>query len=410
MSGVRVVAGAVRRVAVVGAGMAAARFAEQMAGRAPEVEVTLYGAEAHVPYNRALLAEVLTGRLRPEDVALPAGNGTRVRTGTRVVGVDVAARAVRLADGSGAGYDHLVLAVGAEPVLPRLPGLRTVGGPAEGVHVLRTLDDCGRLAGAAASAGRAVVVGGGVLGVSAARALTALGVTTELVHEASHLIGRHLDAGASGTLVRGLTALGIGVHLGARPHALRGTGRVTGVELADGRVLDADLLVLACGVRPRTGLARRAGLRTAYGVVVDDHLATSAPHISAIGDCAEHRGVAHGLAGPAWDQADVLAARLSGAGPEAAYPGSPRLFRLTAGPLEYAAFGETGDVPGADVVRLADATRGSYRKLVLRGDRLVGGILLGDLTAVGDLTRAFLDGAHALPGDPTHLLTTEGAA
>ncbi|MGK5629776.1 NAD(P)/FAD-dependent oxidoreductase [Streptomyces sp. URMC 123] len=423
-----------RRIAVVGAGMAAARFAHTFHALGGDADITLYGAEPRAPYNRVLLAEVLTGRYDAAAIALPHGAAT-VRTGAEVTAVDPAGRTLRLADGGGARYDTLVLATGAEPVEPEVRGLRGPDGarPA-GVHTLRTVADCRRLAEDAVRARRAVVVGGGVLGVSTARALAALGLPVEIAHRAPHLVERHLDGQAAAVLGRGLAGLGVGVRLGAEAVALRvagpgtvpeaGTGaedgtapgaesgrataRVTGVELADGRALDADLVVLACGVRPRTALARAAGLPVATGVVVDDTL-SCAPGVHALGDCAEHRGTVPGLAAPAWEQADVLAARLSGADPGARYAGWHPFSRLTAGPLEYAAFGDPGeDGPGLDVLRLADATRGSYKKLVLRGDRLVGGILLGDLATVGALTRAYERG-DPLPEGPLHLLTAQGA-
>ncbi|MFF3955323.1 NAD(P)/FAD-dependent oxidoreductase [Streptomyces sp. NPDC001890] len=401
-----------RRIAVAGAGMAAARFAQQYRAHGGEAEVVLYGAEPRGPYNRVLLADVLTGRHDPEAIALPQGAGTIVRSGCEVVGLDPVERRLRLSGDESAGYDELVLATGANPVLPPLRGLfephgRKDGhraGLKEGVHAFRTLADCARLAEEAAAAERAVVIGGGVLGVSAARALAALGLPVEIVHQAPYLIERHLDERAGNALRAHLAALGVETYPGNRARALRGGARVTGVELAGGYLLEADLVVLACGVRPRTGLAEAAGITVRKGVVVDDRLAASAPGVYAIGDCAEHRGTVHGLAGPAWEQADLLAARLAGADGDARYTGSRPMTRLTAGTLEYAAFGEVGeDVPGTDVLRLVDPTRGSYKKLVLRGDRLVGGILLGDLAAAGDLARAY-ERDDPLPEDPLDLL------
>ncbi|WP_425581632.1 NAD(P)/FAD-dependent oxidoreductase [Streptomyces stramineus] len=398
------------RIAVVGAGMAAARFAQQFSALGGAGEIVLYGAEPRAPYNRVLLADVLTGRYDAQAIALPTGAAV-VRTGREVTALDPAARTVRFADGTTAAHDVLVLATGANPVLPPIRGLHAPdGGLKEGVHSFRTVADCGRLAADAAHASRAVVVGGGVLGVSAARALAAAGLPVEIVHQAPHLVERHLDEEAGAVLRRGLAELGVESYPGNRARALRGTGRVTGVELATGHVLDTDLVVLACGVAPRTGLARAAGLPVAAGITVDDTLAC-APGVYAIGDCAEHRGAVHGLAGPAWEQADVLAARLSGADPAARYTGTRPYARLTAGPLEYAAFGDCADpgpAGGTDVLRLSDATRGSYKKLVLRGDRLVGGILLGDLAAVGALTRVF-ERDEQLPADPLDLLTIQGA-
>ncbi|MEZ0066580.1 assimilatory nitrate reductase electron transfer subunit [Streptacidiphilus sp. MAP12-20] len=413
-----------RHIAVVGAGMAAARFAERYRALGGTARVTLYGAEPRAPYNRVLLADVLTGRYDAEAIALQVGDA-ELRPGSEAVGLDVGARTLTLADGSIEAWDELVLATGANPVLPPIRGLRRPdgGGLRDRVHALRTLADCARLAEDATQAKRAVVVGGGVLGVSVARALAALGVSVEIVHQGPHLIERQLDAQASAALRGGLRALGVEVYLGNRARALTATGAV---ELANGYRLDTDLTVLACGVRPRTALAHAAGLAVDVGVVIDDTLATSAAQVYAIGDCTQHRGTVHGLSGPAWDQADVLAARLSGADPDARYTGSRPLARLSAGPLEYAAFGEVDvdedhaeDAPyrnaaAADpelhVLRLTDATRGSYKKLVMRGDRLVGAILFGDLATVGDLTRAYERDDLLSDRPPLHLLTSYGAS
>lgn len=405
-----------RQITVVGAGMAAARFAERYRALGGTARVTLYGAEPRAPYNRILLADVLTGRYDPEAIALPTG-GAELRPGSEVVAIDLAARTLTSVgastDGRAEPWDALVLATGANPVLPPIRGLRRAdgGGLRDGVHALRTLADCSRLAEAATKARRAVVIGGGVLGVSTARALAALGLAVEIVHQGPHLIERQLDAGAAEALRGGLRALGVEVYLGNRARALTEDGSV---ELAGGYRLSTDLTVLACGVRPRTALAHAAGLAVGAGIVVDDTLATSAPHVYAIGDCTQHRGAVHGLSGPAWEQADVLAARLSGADPDARYTGSRPLARLSAGPLEYAAFGEghlddadRADDPGLDVLRLTDATRGSYKKLVLRENRLVGAILLGDLATVGDLTGAY-ERDDPMTGQPLHLLTSYG--
>ncbi|WP_372498612.1 NAD(P)/FAD-dependent oxidoreductase [Yinghuangia soli] len=393
--------------------MAAARLTAQLLARDPDAAVTLFGDEPHVPYNRALLADVLTGRYAADAIGLPAASA-QVRTGSEVVAVDTAARTLELADGSIAAYDTLVFATGSNPVLPPIRNLHCTSNTGEGgrlkqgVHAFRTLADCARLAEAVPGARRAVVVGGGILGVSAARALAALGLPVEIVHQAPYLMERHLDEQGGAALHRALADLGVAVYPENRAKSLVGTDRTEGVELANGYRLDADLVVLACGVRPRVGLARAAGLEVRTGIVVDDTLATSAPDVYAIGDCTEHRGRVHGLAGPAWEQADVLAAHLCGAPAE--YPGSRVFARLTAGPVEIAAFGDVAPVDGDghDVIRLADPTRGTYKKLVLRGDRLVGGILVGDLATVGALTHAY-ERDEVVPEDPLHLLISRGA-
>ncbi|MEU9160019.1 FAD-dependent oxidoreductase [Streptomyces sp. NPDC048424] len=423
-----------QRVVVIGGGLAGLRLAARLPGGAA---VTVLGEEPHVPYNRVLLAEVLAGRYAPEVTALPTP-GPALRRGVRAVRIDRADRTVRCDDGTVAEYDTLVLATGSNAVLPPLRGLFEPEGRdlPDGVHAFRTMDDCLALSAAVRPGARAVVIGGGLLGVSAARALAARGAVVVLAQQGERLMERQLDAEASALLAAHLTSLGVEIHTECRVRGLRiqplrrlrsggpgaappaaeprpatreGTRKVTGVELADGYRLEADLVVLACGVRPRTGLAKAAGLAVRTGIVVDDHLRTSDPRIHAIGDCAEHAGQVYGLAGPALEQADALAAVLTGT--PARYTGTRALTRLTLGgaengSLDLAAFGETTPRPGDDVVRLADATRRTYRKVVVRDDRLVGGVLLGELSTVGALARTWEGGES--PHDLFHLLTDDG--
>ncbi|MGY0062022.1 NAD(P)/FAD-dependent oxidoreductase [Streptomyces sp. LZ34] len=433
------------RVVVVGGGMAGTRLAQQLAATAADgadsaLDVMVIGEEPHPAYNRVLLAEVLAGRYTPDVIALPAPAAVRRLSGVRVVRLDRDPGEVVCDDGRRVPYDSLVLATGSNPVLPPLRGLFEPHSHdlPDGVHAFRTMDDCLALAAAIRPGVRAVVIGGGLLGVSAARALAQRGAQVVLAHQGEHLMERQLDTGAAELLRRHVEALGVEVHTECRVRGLRtrsvdGGGRaVSAVELADRYALEADLVVLACGVRPRVGLARAAGLDVARGVVVDDTLRTSDPRVFAIGDCAEHGGVLYGLAGPAQDQADTLAhvvgnrsagrngwaqpghraADGSETGPR--YAGSRALTRLTlaaaSSPLDLAAFGETTPAPGDDVVHLTDATRNAYRKVVVRGDRLVGGILLGDLGSVGALARTW-EGDEPLPSAPLlHLLTNDGGS
>ncbi|MFE9562251.1 NAD(P)/FAD-dependent oxidoreductase [Streptomyces sp. NPDC006487] len=484
-----------QRVVVIGGGLAGLRLAARLGG-----DVRVLGEEAHAPYNRVLLAEVLAGRYAPEVTSLPAP-GPALRRGVRAVRIDRAEQVVHCDDGTVEPYGTLVLATGSNPVLPPLRGLFEPEGrelPA-GVHAFRTMDDCLALSAAVRPGVRAVVIGGGLLGVSAARALAERGAQVVLAQQGERLMERQLDAEASELLRTHLTDLGVEIHTecrvrglsttaeappagawtgpvpavassptpplrATRPHPAggispnpappafeervraepgapgraaapeaparrpgatptQGPRRVTGVDLAVGYRLDADLVVLACGVRPRTGLAQAAGLDVRTGILVDDELRTSDPRIHAVGDCAEHAGRVYGLAGPALEQADALAGVLLGTGgglaADPAYGGTRALTRLTltAGgdrPLDLAAFGETTPLPGDDVVRLTDATRRTYRKVVVRGDRLVGGVLLGELSSVGALARSWEDGApltdqHGLI-DLHHLLTDDGGS
>ncbi|MFJ6069264.1 NAD(P)/FAD-dependent oxidoreductase [Streptomyces sp. NPDC093065] len=406
------------RVVVIGAGLAGVALARRLGELGTPALVV--GDEEHRPYNRVLLAEVLAGRYGLEVIALPAPAGL---LRGRVSGIDRGGRTVRCADGSVIAYDTLVLATGSNAVLPPLRGLFTPDHELpEGVHAFRTMDDCLALSKAVRTGARAVVVGGGLLGVSAARALAVRGAQVVLAQQSERLMERQLDPAASALVRRHLEDLGVEVHTECRVRDVRSAGgAVRSVEMGDGYALGADLVVLACGVRPRTGLAREAGLEVAGGVLVDDELRTSDPHIRAIGDCAQHGGHVYGLAAPALEQADALAELLAGGGAGSAtrYTGTRSLTRLTltgagdsSGPLDLAAFGETDPRPGDDVVQLADATRGTYRKVVVRDDRLVGGVLVGELGTVGALARAW-EGAEPLPsggGPLLHLLTHDGGS
>ncbi|WP_189741515.1 NAD(P)/FAD-dependent oxidoreductase [Streptomyces tendae] len=403
------------RVVVIGAGLAGVTLARRL-GELGTPALTL-GDEEHRPYNRVLLAEVLAGRYGAEVIALPAPAGL---LRGRVTGIDRAGRTVRCADGSVIAYDTLVLATGSNAVLPPLRGLFTPDHELpEGVHAFRTMDDCLGLSKAVRPGARAVVIGGGLLGVSAARALAVRGAQVVLAQQSERLMERQLDPAASALVRRHLEGLGVEVHTECRVRDVRSVGgAVRSVEMGDGYALGADLVVLACGVRPRVGLAREAGLEVGKGVLVDDELRTSDPHIRAIGDCAQHAGRVYGLAAPALEQAGVLAELLAGDG-TARYTGTRSLTRLTLtgsggsfDPFDLAAFGETDPRPGDDVVQLADATRGTYRKVVVRDDRLVGGVLVGELGTVGALARAW-EGAEPLPSDGgplLHLLTQDGGS
>ncbi|MET7272360.1 FAD-dependent oxidoreductase [Streptomyces flaveolus] len=400
------------RVVVIGAGLAGVTLARRLGELG--TPALLVGDEEHRPYNRVLLAEVLAGRFGPEVTALPA---PAELTRARVTGIDRAGRTVRCADGSVIAYDTLVLATGSNAVLPPLRGLFTPDRELpEGVHAFRTMDDCLALSKAVRPGVRAVVVGGGLLGVSAARALAVRGAQVVLAQQSERLMERQLDPAASALVRRHLEDLGVEVHTECRVRDVRSVGgAVRSVEMADGYALGADLVVLACGVRPRVGLAQAAGLDVAKGVVVNDELRTCDPHIRAVGDCAEHAGTVYGLAAPALEQAGVLAALLAG-DRAARYSGTRSLTRLTLtgpdSPFDLAAFGETDPRPGDDVVQLADATRGTYRKVVVRDDRLVGGVLVGELGTVGALARAW-EGAEPLPSDGgplLHLLTNDGGS
>ncbi|MFE9245016.1 FAD-dependent oxidoreductase [Nocardiopsis sp. NPDC006938] len=398
-----------RRVVVVGNGMVGARFAEEAARLDPagnRVRVSVVGAERHPAYNRVLLSGVLAGDYGPDQIRLPApgGPGVTVRTGVSATALDTRRRALCLDDGTRLPYDELVLATGARAALPPVPGVRAPeGGPGEGVCTLRDLEDCQRIVALARPGAPVVVLGGGVLGLEAARGLVARGTRVSVVESAPWIMCRQVDQGAARVLAAGYTALGVAVHAGrAAARWVPGTG----LELDDGTVLPGDALVVAAGVRANTELAARAGIVVDHGVVVDDRLATSDPRVHAIGDCAEHPGGGAGLVQPGWEQAAVLARRLTGAAPQAAYTGARPLTRLKAEGIELTAFGrvhEEDDAPGLETVTISDPHGGRYAKLSVRRERVVGAVLLGFPEAAATLSQLYDTGAP-VPSDRLALL------
>lgn len=399
------------RVVVVGGGMAAARLAEQLAGA--DVRLTVLADEPHAPYNRILLSAVLEGTHSADALTLrsPAwfeAQGIDLRLGARVLEIDRDTREVVLVDGERVAYDRLVLATGSIPTLPPIRGLvRRDGTLHPKVHPFRSLEDCTHLdaavtaLAAGAAAPRAVVVGGGLLGLQVARTLSVRGILTEVVEGAAHLLASQVGPAGGKVLARDLRRLGTDVYTGAR--AIRMTD--DGVQLDNGALLPTDLVVLTAGGRPSTALARRAGLMVGRGVVVDSTLASvTDDRIHAIGDCAEHRRRTTGFVPPAWEQAEVLARVLRGE--EATYDGHRSVARLRATGLDVAVLGAPQTAEG-EVVEVTNPIAGSHRRLVVRGGRIVAAALVGDLSRVGLLTQLYDRGTILGPDEPGQLLLPE---
>jgi assimilatory nitrate reductase electron transfer subunit len=409
-------------VVVVGYGMAGARLAEDIRRHDPDatsVQLTMLGAESHPAYNRVLLSTVLAGHLDAGRTALhdeywAQKNQVDLRIGTSALAIDRVGHRILIADESEVDYDRLVLATGSRAWIPPMDGLLADNGDlAHDVSAFRTIDDCARIVAIAEPDAAVIVLGGGLLGLEAARGLAGRGCRVTVVHPKPYLMERQLDAGAAGVLRKSLERLGVGFRLGVGAVAhVPGSG----LRLADGTHLPADLLVVSTGVRAETGLAGAAGLTVDGGILVDDALRTSDPAIHAIGDCARHPGSGAGLVQPAWEQAGVLAARLTGADPTARYTGTPMVTRLKARDIDLAALGDvhtTVDDPAAEVVQLQDPARGRYAKLVLREDRVTGAIVLGVPDAAATITQLYDQGSlapsdrlalllgRALPGAPT---------
>ncbi len=369
------------RLVIIGNGMVSVRLCEALHARAPGAfAMTVLGEEARPAYDRVRLSSWFerrdAGALSLADPAWYEERGVTLRTGDPVVAIDRAARTVTTAGGCVEGYDQLVLATGSSAWVPPVEGAGR-----RGVFVYRTLDDLEAIVTAAASARRCVVLGGGLLGLEAARAALDLGLETHVVEVAPRLMPRQLDAAGSRLLEDAIRRLGVTLHLGRAPSEICGGDRVTGVRLADD-TLPAELVIVAAGIRPRDELARAAGLALGArgGIVVDDALATSDPQVAAIGECALHRGVCHGLVAPGYAMADALARRLAGDA-AAAFTGADGSAKLKLLGVEVASFGDPL-AAGDDVrdVAFHDLVRGVYQKLVVSADgtRLIGGILVGD--------------------------------
>jgi nitrite reductase (NADH) large subunit len=362
-----------RKLVIVGNGMAAARLAEELSLRAPgRHAVAVVGAEPHPAYNRVLLSSVLAGDRRLDEIGMAGGGGAVLHAGERVQRIDRESRAVLTASGRRLDYDTLVLATGSWPIVLPIPGAALPG-----VMQFRDIADVERMIAASQSGGRAVVVGGGLLGLEAAEGLRRRGMDVTVIHLMPWLMERQLDQAGGAMLRAVLERRGLGVVLAAQAEAILGENCVRAVRLKDGRELPADLVVMTVGIRPRIELAQAAGLACGRGVQVDDAMQTSDPAIYAIGECAEHRGRCYGLVEPVWQQAAICARHIAG-DETARYAGSVEATSLKVGGIElYSAGTPTGAADMEEIV-LCDHDRGVYRKLMVRDGRLVGAVLLGD--------------------------------
>jgi nitrite reductase (NADH) large subunit len=368
---------AAQRLVVIGNGMAAGRLLEEFFARDTATGVTLFGAEPRVNYNRILLSPVLSGEKRFEDIVIHddawyGAHAVDLRRGEAVVAIDRDAKMVETAGGDRVPYDRLVIATGSLPFIIPAPGANLPG-----VVSFRDLDDVEKMHAACERGGRAVVIGGGLLGLEAAAGLAQKGMSVSVAHLMPHLMERQLDPSAGYLLKKAIAARGIEVFTEANTEAILGEDRVTGVKLRDGRVLPADLVVMAVGIRPNIALAKAAGLECGRGVTVDDFLRTSDPDIFAIGECVEHRGQTFGLVAPLYDMAKVLAAELAGETPAGFAPAATST-KLKVTGIDLFSVGDFSDDDVNNEVVLRDPARGLYKRVILRNDKIVGAVLYGD--------------------------------
>ncbi|MBS0640566.1 MAG: NAD(P)/FAD-dependent oxidoreductase, partial [Proteobacteria bacterium] len=367
------------RLVLVGNGMAGVRALEEILQRAPgEFSITVFGAEPHGCYNRIMLSPVLAGEKTFEAITTHPRewyeqNGIELIAGEAVIGIDRDARLVTGEHGTTRPYDALILATGSNPVIIPVPGHTLPG-----VISFRDIADVDTMLEVSRTHRRAVVIGGGLLGLEAANGLLRNGMDTTVLHLMPTLMERQLDPVSAGLLKADLTNRGMTVLTEANTKAILGEDRVTGVELADGTVLEADLVVMAVGIRPNVALAKDAGLAVGRGVQVDDGMCTSDPAVYAVGECVEHRGAVFGLVAPLYDMAKILADRVTKTA-ESAYEPAVTGTRLKVTGIDMFSAGDfTGDDETDDVV-FRDAARGVHKKLVIRNDKLIGAVLYGEV-------------------------------
>jgi nitrite reductase (NADH) large subunit len=369
-----------QRLVMVGNGMAGMRTIEELLARAPDLyDITVFGAEPHPNYNRILLSSVLAGEKAVDEIVInPRAwyeeNNIHLLTDEPVVTLDASARTVTSVTGRITPYDTLILATGSKPLVPPIPGLDLPG-----VCTFRDIADVEQMISAAETHRRAVVIGGGLLGLEAAWGLKRRGMAVAVVHLMPTLMERQLDVTAGELLQRDLDSRGIAFFTNGQTEEIYGANRVEGVRLADGREIPADLVVMAIGIRPEITLAKQAGLDANRGIVVGDDMRTTDPHIYAVGECAEHRGTCFGLVAPLWDMAKVCADRLAGIeGKLFATPELSTRLKITGIDVFSAGVLMASD-ESEDEVTYSDASAGIYKKLVIRDDKLVGAVLYGDV-------------------------------
>src|ERR1700688_5060141 len=359
--------------------MAAARLVDELAKAAlGRYAIAVIGDEPRLAYNRVLLSSVLAGETASHDIELKSAawwrdRGVTLKYGCLATEIDVGRRELKIANEESITFSKLVLATGSTPLRLNVPGSDLAG-----VHTFRDSRDVDLLLTLAAQKKRVVVVGGGLLGLEAAYGLAKAGAPVTLVHLMDRLMERQLDTPAAELLKSLVERKGIKILLNANTARISGETRVEGVELADGRRIDADAVIFAAGIRPNIALAKDAGIPVNRGIVVDDHLATGAPDIFALGECAEHRGICYGLVEPAYEQARVLAQHL--AGRAAVYGGSVVATNLKVSGVSVFSAGDFIGVDGTETIVLNDARGGTYKKLVLSDGRLAGAVLVGDVS------------------------------
>ncbi|MGC3983167.1 MAG: nitrite reductase small subunit NirD [Steroidobacteraceae bacterium] len=367
-----------RKLVVVGNGMAGMRTVEELLQMAPGVyDITVIGAEPHGNYNRILLSPVLSGEKKAEDIMINpiewyAEKGIHLHAGDEAVKIDRTKRMVITASGAEFAYDRLLLATGSNPIILPVPGKEL-----QGVISFRDLGDVDAMLSASKQYKHAVIIGGGLLGLEAAYGLKRRGMEVTVVHLLDNLMERQLDKVAGDMLKTSLESRGLHFKMPAKTVELIGTERVTGIRFEDGEQLNADLVVMAAGIRPNIKLAQSANLRCERGVVVNDSMQTYDPSIYSVGECVQHRGMTYGLVAPLWEQARICALHLAESG-VAYYRGSILSTQLKVTGIDLYSAGDFIGGANSEALVMKDVKRGIYKRIVIEGTQVKGCVLYGD--------------------------------
>ena len=368
-----------KELVVIGNGMAPGRMLEHLFEMDSDAyHVTVFNAEPRVNYNRLMLSPVLSGEKTYDDIithdeAWYADNNVTLHKAARITDIDRTAKTVTAANGTTVSYDSLVIATGSNPFIIPLPGKDL-----DGVLTYRDLDDVERMIDVSKGNGRAVVIGGGLLGLEAAAGLKMRGMDVTVLHLMPTLMERQLDPAAGYLLQNAFLDLGIDVFTEANTKQILGhDGKVVGVELDNGTRIDACMVVMAVGIRPSTSLAEQAGLEIGRGIIVSDDMRTSDPDIFAVGECVEHRGQCYGLVAPLYDMAKVIARQLTGDA-IASYEGSVTATKLKVTGIDLYSAGDFAEADDREEIVLRDAAAGVYKRLVLQDNRIIGAVMYGD--------------------------------
>ncbi|MRN55237.1 nitrite reductase large subunit NirB [Paenibacillus monticola] len=367
-----------KKLVLVGNGMAGVWAIEHLLKLAPEAyEITIFGSEPHPNYNRIMLSSVLAGGANMDEIIINdlewyRSHNITLYIGQTVTAIDTDKRKIYSDQGIEIEYDELILATGSHPFMLPLPGADK-----KGVIAFRDIKDCEIMQETAKSYRKAVVIGGGLLGLEAARGLLHLGMEVSVVHINEYIMERQLDQPASIMLRKELEDQGMKFLLNKQSEAILGQKRVKSLLFADGSTVEADLIVMAVGIKPNIKLAQKSGITINRGIVVNDYMETNIPGISAVGECAEHRGIAYGLVAPLYEQGAVLAKRLAGVETEG-YAGSVTSTKLKVSGVNVFSAGQFAEPENSRALRFQDEIDGVYKKLVIQNDKLIGAVLFGD--------------------------------